>query len=130
MSSEGFKCTVCRQKNCVHKDNDKPVKITALSNTYCKICKGTGFTDIVYKADRSVEPKRNDKCPCGSGLKYKQCCIDTQKQQSKTVCACVLKGYEKYMENRVKLPCSICGEEGYCKHREHPDAVYARAGLI
>jgi uncharacterized protein YecA (UPF0149 family) len=22
-----------------------------------------------------VEPKRNDPCPCGSGKKYKQCCL-------------------------------------------------------
>lgn len=21
------------------------------------------------------KPKRNDKCPCGSGLKYKRCCL-------------------------------------------------------
>ncbi|HCA48650.1 MAG TPA: hypothetical protein DEP45_15255 [Armatimonadetes bacterium] len=30
-----------------------------------------------YVADR--EPGRNDPCPCGSGKKYKQCCIDKAK---------------------------------------------------
>ena len=25
------------------------------------------------------EPGRNDPCPCGSGLKYKHCCIDKAK---------------------------------------------------
>jgi uncharacterized protein YecA (UPF0149 family) len=30
-----------------------------------------------YVADK--EPGRNDPCPCGSGKKYKQCCIDKAK---------------------------------------------------
>ena len=25
-----------------------------------------------------MDPDRNDPCPCGSGLKYKHCCIDRQ----------------------------------------------------
>jgi uncharacterized protein YecA (UPF0149 family) len=29
--------------------------------------------DPIRKED--VEPKRNDPCPCGSGKKYKQCCL-------------------------------------------------------
>ena len=26
--------------------------------------------------EKVKEPNRNDKCPCGSGLKYKKCCMD------------------------------------------------------
>jgi uncharacterized protein YecA (UPF0149 family) len=27
------------------------------------------------------EPKRNDPCPCGSGRKYKQCCLGKKKSK-------------------------------------------------
>ena len=27
-------------------------------------------------ARTSLKPGRNDPCPCGSGLKYKKCCLD------------------------------------------------------
>jgi len=26
-------------------------------------------------AQQSIKPGRNDPCPCGSGLKYKKCCL-------------------------------------------------------
>ena len=29
---------------------------------------------------RRVKIGRNDKCPCGSGLKFKKCCIDKVKR--------------------------------------------------
>lgn len=38
---------------------------------------------------------RNDPCPCGSGKKYKKCCLDTRKDP-------VLKG-----QNRI-VKCAIC----------------------
>ena len=30
----------------------------------------------------TAKPKRNDKCPCGSGKKYKQCCYLREKQEN------------------------------------------------
>jgi hypothetical protein len=32
--------------------------------------------DILAVADRLQHTKRNDACPCGSGKKYKRCCLD------------------------------------------------------
>jgi preprotein translocase subunit SecA len=29
----------------------------------------------------TAKPKPNDKCPCGSGLKYKRCCYLKNKQE-------------------------------------------------
>jgi hypothetical protein len=29
---------------------------------------------------RENEPRRNDPCPCGSGLKYKKCCLINPKE--------------------------------------------------
>ena len=26
---------------------------------------------------KEKEPRRNEKCPCGSGIKYKRCCLKT-----------------------------------------------------
>jgi hypothetical protein len=40
---------------------------------------------------------RNDPCPCGSGLKYKRCCIDKE-----------AKGSTMADESEKKL-CSVCG---------------------
>ena len=36
-----------------------------------------------------TKPKRNDKCPCKSGKKYKQCCLE--------------KDEENQMENKIKM---------------------------
>jgi uncharacterized protein len=30
------------------------------------------------------KPQRNDPCPCGSGKKYKQCCLKNEQQNIKT----------------------------------------------
>lgn len=38
-----------------------------------------GFSTISYVSDGgSITPGRNDACPCGSGKKYKKCCLDGQ----------------------------------------------------
>lgn len=36
---------------------------------------------LVLGQTASVEPGRNAPCPCGSGLKYKKCCLETGSQQ-------------------------------------------------
>ena len=36
------------------------------------ICSGFGNT---YKAPKETRIGRNDLCPCGSGKKYKKCCM-------------------------------------------------------
>jgi uncharacterized protein YchJ len=33
---------------------------------------------VKYPADR---PGRNDLCPCGSGKKYKRCCMETLREK-------------------------------------------------
>lgn len=33
------------------------------------------IVDWNYRLPNIKEPQRNDKCPCGSGKKYKQCCL-------------------------------------------------------
>ena len=33
------------------------------------------IVDCNYKLPTEKKPGRNDKCPCGSGKKYKQCCM-------------------------------------------------------
>jgi len=34
--------------------------------------------DIDFKIPVQKNPERNDKCPCGSGKKYKQCCLNLE----------------------------------------------------
>ena len=38
------------------------------------VCRGYGNT---YKAPTETQIGRNELCPCGSGLKYKKCCMKT-----------------------------------------------------
>ncbi|MCA9105298.1 MAG: SEC-C domain-containing protein [Planctomycetales bacterium] len=42
---------------------------------------GGGPADELVEPIRNVQPKvgRNDPCPCGSGKKYKQCCLKSQR---------------------------------------------------
>lgn len=35
----------------------------------------------VLGQNSAVQPRRNDPCPCGSGLKYKKCCLEKSSQQ-------------------------------------------------
>ena len=37
-----------------------------------RICKKCHGNTVILRAQQT--PRRNDKCPCGSGLKYKACC--------------------------------------------------------
>ncbi len=39
--------------------------------------------NLLTKKDTSVKVGRNDPCPCGSGLKYKRCCLGKETQDSK-----------------------------------------------
>ncbi len=38
--------------------------------------KGDGLTDLVAQ-NQSLQAGRNEPCPCGSGKKYKRCCLDS-----------------------------------------------------
>ena len=39
------------------------------------IVKTTDFPLPAYKANRRVKVGRNEPCPCGSGKKFKKCCL-------------------------------------------------------
>src|SRR4051794_38506890 len=38
-----------------------------------------------------MKPGRNDRCPCGSGKKYKVCCLKTDQEASRAGAAAVLR---------------------------------------
>lgn len=52
-----------------------------------------------------MNPKvgRNDPCPCGSGKKYKQCCLKLASQKKK-IKAVVIKGGQKKPESGPIMP--------------------------
>jgi len=41
-----------------------------------------------------MKTRRNDKCPCGSGHKYKKCCGKPQTQEQKTMLARLKEMFE------------------------------------
>jgi hypothetical protein len=52
---------------------------TALKKDQIIVDFDTGYCD--YRTKRSgVEPNRNDPCSCGSGKKYKKCCLSVDIQ--------------------------------------------------
>jgi len=42
---------------------------------YCPICAPKAENKIPKPIIKPKEPLRNDKCPCNSGKKYKNCCL-------------------------------------------------------
>lgn len=87
-----YKCALCGARDCVHKRNDAPPDPDKLANPKCDDCYGTGsirHQDTVSGAKTAVS----------------------------IPCHCINKSYKRYIENRVKVPCSICGETRYCRHR-------------
>lgn len=62
---------------------------------------------------------RNDPCPCGSGKKYKKCCMDKDKEEKKAFMGCMestyvsscLTGHDKYVfESKEEILESIRNE--------------------
>ena len=73
---------ICTCKNAI-------VNRTKHKDPYCERCgdwwdKRYGSTDPVPPSGHKIQPEqkikapkigRNDRCPCGSGKKYKRCCL-------------------------------------------------------
>ena len=122
-------CFVCGRRECIHKQNDRERDPTEFVVPKCNRCHGTGYVNVPSAVTQLDMPNRNDPCPCGSKKKWKHCCIDLFKRQiapTQRLCSCTYKAYAAYMADRVKLPCSICGQVGYCKHRPNPGKDVAR----
>jgi methionyl aminopeptidase len=51
-----------------------------------------GFTEVLFKG-KEARIGRNDPCPCGSGLKYKKCCIGKDISNPETTRERYLKDY-------------------------------------
>lgn len=86
---EEYQCTVCGMRECIHKANDAAPNLVELADINCNACYGKGYT--VYD--------------------------DMVKGPKTLICHCLQKGYIKYMEKRIELPCSLCGKAGLCVHR-------------
>jgi hypothetical protein len=63
-------CANCR-KNPVYKTAWVGTRVVGL----CRKCANRGVKTI---RKQELRPGRNDPCPCGSGLKFKKCCIREQ----------------------------------------------------
>ena len=62
---------------------DNGIRCLGLDGKHDSTCKSK--RDIFDKTDKwcvaclkYVQPKRNDKCPCDSGKKYKKCCLNKE----------------------------------------------------
>jgi hypothetical protein len=64
------------------------------SLTASTITSSEGFESDTKK----VNPKKNEMCPCGSRLKYKKCCLEKERQNSRLV-----KHQERYNVSKSSL---------------------------
>jgi len=74
---ENIKKEELRRKEAKKKFEQGNFNIEDLKNSFEKLCdrmKETKKLNELYKADYKVG--RNDPCPCGSGKKYKKCCLN------------------------------------------------------
>jgi len=52
--------------------------LISIAPIYLKIDYGRHSEKYVQNSDQTIMPRRNDTCPCGSGKKYKNCCLDNK----------------------------------------------------
>lgn len=71
-------------EKCAYCDRNYPIlKTDGEGNNVCTMCAGIDMEGNVIRGAITpirVEkvPGRNDPCPCGSGKKYKKCCITSK----------------------------------------------------
>lgn len=60
----------------MYSEMQKPPRAECIARDYRRIYEGVQYTAPLVR----TIPKhgRNQPCPCGSGLKYKKCCIDKE----------------------------------------------------
>jgi len=59
-----------------------------------------------------TKPGRNDPCPCGSGQKYKRCCLakDQQAESAALKAAAEVRAAEAASHEHDHLECDFCGQ--------------------
>jgi len=65
---------------------------------------------VVTSPKRSIKVGRNDPCPCGSGKKYKDCCLPKgekallkiYKKQGKIESPSMMKTFVSFIKSKVK----------------------------
>src|SRR2546428_9656665 len=72
------------------------------------------------KADR---PGRNDPCPCGSGRKYKQCCLEKDEAKERAAYA---KAAEEAPEPAPEAP----PPRARTRSEEHTSELQSRSDLV
>ncbi len=59
--------------------------------------------NLLTKKDTSVKVGRNDPCPCGSGLKYKKCCLGNEAQDNKDPGALYAQRYKIRLKKQADI---------------------------
>lgn len=83
------------------------------------------------QATMNATPNRNDPCPCGSGKKYKRCCLGKLTAQSaagKDVTHLVRSAFEHHQAGRLQQAEALY-RQALQLAPNHPDALYLLAQL-
>ena len=61
----------------------RPGNIGNSQNVICNAVLGTIFRPLINEGGKILGVGRNEPCPCGSGIKYKRCCLGKKPRTAK-----------------------------------------------
>ena len=70
-------------------------------NQKCKDCLGSGYLGVVTRKPIAVKLGRNSPCKCGSGKKFKNCClkrVEAYKRSISSIQLCYCVGFGKVVD--------------------------------
>ena len=73
---------------------------------------------------------RNDPCPCGSGKKYKKCCLAQHEEARKLIPIAELHEMEERSKRREKIEKDIAGGFGLLLGKEYEKAKHLASKLL
>ncbi len=87
--------------------NVDPGQLDALKDSFLK----AQYRQIVEQELTGKKPGRNDPCPCGSGKKYKKCCLSKHEEIKKNISPEIWQQIKAEKERKEKIKAQV--EEGF-----------------
>ncbi len=83
--------------------NTDPKELEALKDSFLK----AQYRQIIEQEITGKKPGRNDPCPCGSGKKYKKCCLAKHEEIKKNISPDIWKQLKAEKERKEKIKAQV-----------------------